>query len=221
MEDLNTAPFKMDSSASTSRLTIRLNEVSKKFGSVWIFKGISARFETGKKYAITGANGSGKSTLLKIIAGIITPNAGAIKLEMNGSDLDILQLYKEVSYCAPYLELPEELTLAELLVFHEGLRKLNISSAELIKLLQLDPDKEIRNYSSGMKQRLKLALAFYTEAKVLLLDEPTANLDEHWTNWYLQLMQKPMPEKLVIICSNLHAEYSFCDSVLNIDSFKK
>lgn len=199
---------------SQSNTLITLNGVSKKFGSNWIFKNVSSEFVAGKKYAITGANGSGKSTLLKILAGIITPNAGEVSFAFEDA-------YKHISFCSPYMELPEELTLNELFKFHENIRQLNISRQAFMDEVQLEGDKEIRNYSSGMKQRLKLAFAFFTESKVLLLDEPSATLDEHWNNWYLKTVQHVAADRLVIISSNIPAEYVFCDSVLDIGQFKK
>ena len=202
----------MNTGQSTPLIT--LNSVSKKFGSNWIFKNINAEFVAGKKYAVTGPNGSGKSTLLKVLAGIVTPNSGEVKFAFE-------DVFQHISFSAPYMDLPEELTLNELFVFHENIRRLNISRRAFMDEVQLEGDKEIRNYSSGMKQRLKLAFAFFTESKILLLDEPSATLDEHWNNWYLKTVQNVAPERLVIISSNIPAEYAFCDSVLDIGAFKK
>jgi ABC-2 type transport system ATP-binding protein len=193
---------------------IELKDVSKKFGKNWIFKNVTAEFEVGKKYAITGPNGSGKSTLLKILAGIITPNSGIIKFEFDDPS-------QHISFAAPYMDLPEELSFNELFMFHENIRGLSISRKEFMDRVQLDGDKEIRNYSSGMKQRLKLALAFYTESEILLLDEPSATLDEHWNSWYLKTVQRVSENRLVIISSNVSAEYAFCDTVIDIGDFKK
>jgi ABC-type multidrug transport system ATPase subunit len=197
-----------------STTLITLNNVSKKFGSIWIFKNVTAEFIAGKKYAITGANGSGKSTLLKVLAGIITPNAGEVKFAFE-------DVYQHISFSAPYMDLPEELTLNELFKFHENIRRLSISRQTFMDEVQLEGDKEIRNYSSGMKQRLKLAFALFTESKILLLDEPSATLDEHWNNWYLKTVQQVDSNRLVIISSNIPAEYAFCDTILDIGQFKK
>ena len=197
-----------------SNTLITLNNVSKKFGSNWIFRGVSAEFLAGRKYAITGANGSGKSTLLKVLAGIITPNAGEVRFAFE-------DVYQHISFSAPYMDLPEELTLHELFKFHQNIRRLSISQQAFMAEVQLEGDKEIRNYSSGMKQRLKLAFAFFTESKILLLDEPSATLDEHWNNWYLKTVQQVAPERLVIISSNIPAEYVFCDLTLDVGQFKK
>ena len=199
---------------------IQLSDVSKKFGSEWIFKGITTTFDSAKSYAITGPNGSGKSTLLKVIAGIVTPNRGETQWKIDHKIVTADTLYKYIAFCAPYLELPEELNLIELLKFHQRLRPLTISENDFISALQIEPTKEIRLYSSGMKQRLKLALTFYSESAILLLDEPTATLDETWAAWYLAEVKKQLQQKLVIICSNEKAEYDFCNEVINLQTFK-
>jgi ABC-type multidrug transport system ATPase subunit len=201
-------------------ITIRVKNISKKYGNNRVFRKLSYDFEQGKKYAISGPNGSGKSTLLKVIAGIITPDEGNVQFNLGEKTIIYDELYKQVTFCAPYMELPEELTLSELLKFHTRLRKLNIMPEQFRQELELESSKEIRNFSSGMKQRLKLALAFYTDSTVILLDEPTANLDKHWIGWYFETVQKISADKLLVVSSNIPEEYSFCDSVLDLNNYK-
>jgi len=198
-------------------MKIKLQEVSKKFGTQQILKNISKEFLSGKKYAITGANGSGKSTLLRILSGMLTPNTGNVIY--TEKDLEILpeDFFRHISYCAPYLDLPEELTLSELLFFHESLKPFHeITKEEITILLEIPADKEIRNLSSGMKQRVKFALAFFTQSKVLLLDEPTANFDDKWKAWYRTLLEKDTQNRITIICSNEKEEYDFVAEVFPI-----
>ncbi len=198
-------------------MKIKLHQVSKKFGTQQILKDVSAEFVSGKKYAITGPNGSGKSTLLRIVSGMLTPNAGSVSYSENELEFLPEDFFRHISYCAPYLDLPEELTLAELLFFHESLKPFyQFSKQEIIALLEINPDKEIRNLSSGMKQRVKLALAFFTQSKVLLLDEPTANFDDRWKAWYLSLVKNDLQNRIVIICSNEKEEYDFAEEMLAI-----
>lgn len=201
-------------------INIQLNNVSKKFGKSWIFKDVHMDLHSGKSYAITGANGSGKSTLMKVIAGILTPNNGELKCTLGGKQATTEELYKHITYCAPYQELPDEMTLVELLNFHQQLRSLSMPAKQIVEILSIEPDKEIRNYSSGMKQRVKLALAFYTETAAMFLDEPTNTLDEHWANWYFTEVQHCAKNKLLVICSNHQPEYSFCNEVLSIAQYK-
>lgn len=204
----------------SNTISIQLNKVSKKFGRSWIFKDISMDLHSGKSYAITGANGSGKSTLLKVVAGILTPNQGEVKCVLAGKAIAPEEMYKHITYCAPYQELPDEMTLIELLHFHKQLRKLTIPAKQIIDMLGIEPDKEIRNYSSGMKQRVKLALALYTDTAAIFLDEPTNTLDEHWANWYFNEVQQVAKDKLLVISSNHQPEYSFCDEVVSIAAYK-
>jgi ABC-type multidrug transport system ATPase subunit len=193
-------------------MKIELDKVSKKFGKQWIFRNISAVFGSGASYAIIGANGSGKSTLLKIVSGIVSPNEGKVSYTLDGKDIPVDEIFRQLSYSAPYLDLPEELSIAEIIAFHQSMKPLKgITAAELLKMLEIPADKEIRDCSSGMKQRVKFALAFYTESKILLLDEPTANMDHRWRDWTLDLVKSDKQERITIICSNEPIEYDFAE----------
>ena len=197
-------------------MKIELDKVSKKFGSQWIFRNISANFDSNKPYAIIGANGSGKSTLLKIISGIVTPNEGSISYN-DSQTIPVEEIYTQLSYSAPYLDLPEELTIAEIINFHQGMKSFKgITASELLKVLDIPADKQIRDLSSGMKQRVKFALAYYTDSKILLLDEPTANMDHHWRDWTLELIKSDKQERITIICSNEPVEYEFAEVKVNL-----
>ena len=198
-------------------MKIELDKVSKKFGKQWIFRNISAVFESGASYAIIGANGSGKSTLLKIVSGIVSPNEGKVSYSLDGKDIPADEIFRQLSYSAPYLDLPEELSIAEIIAFHQSMKPLKgITAAELLKMLEIPADKEIRDCSSGMKQRVKFALAFYTESKILLLDEPTANMDHRWRDWTLDLVKSDKQKRITIICSNEPIEYEFAEVKVNL-----
>ncbi|MCW3125447.1 MAG: transporter ATP-binding protein [Bacteroidetes bacterium] len=198
-------------------MKIDLDKVSKKYGSQWIFRGVSASFESGGIYAITGANGSGKSTLLKIVSGIITPNEGKVTYAANSAAIPVEDIYKYLSYSAPYLDLPEELTIAEMIAFHAGMKSLHgITATELLKVIDIPAGKEIRDCSSGMKQRVKFALAYYTQSDILLLDEPTANMDHHWRDWTLSLVRADAQKRIIIICSNEEYEYDFAQVLVSL-----
>jgi len=193
-------------------MKIELDKVSKKFGQQWIYRNISATFDSNKPYAITGPNGSGKSTLLKIISGILTPNEGKISYSHGASAIPVEEIYTHISYSAPYLDLPDELTIAEIISFHGGIKPFKgISPSELLKVIDIPATKEIRDCSSGMKQRVKFALAYYTDSRLLLLDEPTANMDHHWRDWTLSLVRTDPQDRITIICSNEEYEYDFAE----------
>jgi len=129
-------------------------------------------------------------------------------------------LFNQLSIAAPYLELVEEFTLSEQIDFHLKFKTFaaNTTKDQLIQLLQLEKskDKEIRFFSSGMKQRVKLGLALYSDTPILLLDEPTTNLDTQGCEWYQKEIKKNLKGRLVIICSNQRNEYDFCDEVIKL-----
>jgi ABC-type multidrug transport system ATPase subunit len=132
------------------------------------------------------------------------------------------KLYKSISIAAPYLELIEEMTANEFLTFHTQFKSFSISIEEGLQIVSLQKaaNKQIRYYSSGMKQRLKLAQAFFCSSPILLLDEPTTNLDADGIALYHQLIHNYTSNKLVIISSNDKQEYDFCEEVIEIGQYK-
>jgi ABC-type multidrug transport system ATPase subunit len=205
-------------------MKISLSDIGKRFNREWIFRHISFEFESGNHIVITGANGSGKSTLLQLIAGAITPNEGVIKFESDNKLIADENHYQYLSIAAPYLELPGEMTLTEFLTFHKKFKPLiqNLSVEEVIDVLALkkSADKQIRYFSSGMMQRVKLAQAIFSDTKVVLLDEPGTNLDEQGMGLYLSLITNYCKERLVIVSSNDPKEYSFCTGNLPVTRYK-
>jgi len=203
-------------------MDIRLINTGKRFNREWIFRGIDYHFKQGNSYAITGANGSGKSTLLQVIAGALMHSEGSIDFTENNKTVDAAIAYKNISITAPYLELIEEMTALEFLSFHTSFKKLIIPVDEILQEVNLQSatNKQIRYYSSGMKQRLKLAQAFYSDTSVLLLDEPTTNLDEAGIKLYKTLISKYTTNRLVIVCSNDKNEYEFCREVIKVEDYK-
>jgi ABC-type multidrug transport system ATPase subunit len=204
------------------KMQITLNNVGKRFNREWIFRHCSYEFVSGKSYAITGSNGSGKSTLLQVIAGSLTHNEGTIEFNNEQRITNNEQLYSHVSIAAPYLELVEEMSAREMLEFHAQFKRLVLPIAEALQIVGLEKatDKQIRYYSSGMKQRLKLAQAFFSNTPVLLLDEPTTNLDADGIALYHQLIDNYTSGKLVIVSSNDTQEYDFCGEVIKIGEYK-
>lgn len=200
-------------------MRVVLSHVGKRFNRDWIFREFSCELQSGQGYAVLGGNGSGKSTLLQLLAGYGTPSEGQIDFGMERA-----KAYRQVAMAAPYTELLEEYTLAESIAFHRKLQPLLIDSdtgvMEKLGLAHV-PDKELRYYSSGMKQRAKLGLAIVSDCPVLLLDEPTSNLDAKAVAWYNDLLQAYAKDKLVVICSNQgDDEHGFCGTKINIEDYK-
>lgn len=133
------------------------------------------------------------------------------------------QFFSHISLAAPYMELPEEFTLTEMLRFHGKFRKSRFSIPDLLAMLELEreKDKEIKDFSSGMKQRLKIGLALFFDSEIVLLDEPATNLDTKATTWYRNMVQEHAPDRTLIISSNQECEYDFCQEVLNIEDYKR
>ena len=199
---------------------ITLKEAGKRFNKDWIFKNLSYTFTTGEHYALIGNNGSGKSTLLQTISGYATLSKGSI----DWGAFDANTIFQQISIAAPYLEVVEEFTTKEQFEFHEIFKPLrkDLSIAEMIEMIGLKDatDKQIRYYSSGMKQRLKLALAIFSETPILLLDEPCSNLDKEGYALYQNLIQQYAMHKLIIVGSNDPQEYQYCKKQINLHDFK-
>lgn len=203
-------------------MQINLANTGKRYNREWIFRHFDHEFIAGERYAITGANGSGKSTLLQVIAGSLSHNEGTLQMTVNSRQIAEESCHQYISIAAPYLELIEEMTAKEFLSFHNLFKPLVISTNEILAVTGLTKaaDKQIRYYSSGMKQRLKLAQAFFCSTPVILLDEPTTNLDAEGIALYRQLILTYTGEKLVIISSNDKQEYDFCTDVIEIGKYK-
>ena len=203
---------------------IQLEQTGKKYNREWIFRGLSYTFTAGKKYAITGPNGSGKSTLLQTIAGSTVLSEGSIQYSTAGQIVAPENAFKNISICAPYLTLIEEMTALEFLAFHESFKSFmpGITPSAILEIIDLTSaaNKQIRYFSSGMKQRIKLAQAIFSEVPVLFLDEPCTNLDETGYALYQSLIQNYASHKLIIVCSNDKAEYHFCEEVIDIKKYK-
>jgi len=207
-------------------LEITLKDIGRRYNSEWIFRHINYCFESGKSYAVLGQNGSGKSTFLKVLSGSLSPSQGELIYTNKELNIGIDQVYQQLSIAAPYMELIEEFTLRELLDFHFQFKSYlpGFDKESVVNLLGLENalDKEIKHFSSGMRQRVKLVLACCSDSPLVLLDEPTSNLDSAGEEWYLNLIDlTKLDFRLFIICSNQKKEYEFCDETISIADFKK
>lgn len=205
-------------------MKIELVQAGKRFNREWIFRNASLSFQEGTAYAITGHNGSGKSTLLQCICGAIQLSEGKLQADINGQSIKPDEIFAYSAICAPYLELIEEMTLTEFLDFHGKFKPYRESFRipDIISLLGLQAaaEKQIRYYSSGMKQRVKLAQAIFSNASLLLLDEPCTNLDQQGIDLYHHLISLHKKNRIVIVCSNDPVEYDFCSEILRMQYLK-
>lgn len=205
-------------------MKICLSDAGKRYNRDWIFRNLHFTFQDAATYALTGPNGSGKSTLLQLLSGSIAPSNGKITWMHNSQEWNAENVYTQVVVVAPYLELIEEMTAMEFLAFHNGFKPLNsgTSTRQIVDIIGLKKaaDKQIRYYSSGMKQRLKLAQAIFSQAPLLLLDEPCTNLDADGIALYHHLIEQYCTGKTIIVSSNDQQEYLFCTHRLSILDYK-
>jgi ABC-type multidrug transport system ATPase subunit len=205
-------------------MKISLENIGKRYRNHWIFRGISASFETGKRYALLGSNGSGKSTLLRIVAGMQQPSKGNLYYHDSSSTvIKPEKLYQLVAYCAPGMDLVEEFSLEEILRFHFSFKKIRpgVDVPQILSLMGLQQarDKMLHECSSGMKQRVKLAQAFFADTPVLLLDEPCSNLDAAGVEMYAAWLKSYSDNRIVVIASNDEREYPHAHQMLHVPDY--
>lgn len=198
---------------------IELNGIGKKFGDQWIFKDLDLVFESGCRSSITGPNGSGKSTLLKIISGYAMASSGTIEYASANVKVERERIFKSISMVAPYLDLYPDLSASETIDLQSSFKPLmsGITPLSMLNAFNIGQaeNKAVKDLSSGMKQRLKLALALFSDTDLLLLDEPTSNLDEAGVLIYQELMGKVEAERSVIVCTNeVNRDAAFCTNAL-------
>lgn len=207
-------------------MEIRLHELGKRFGNDWIFRNAETLIRPGEQVSVVGPNGSGKSTFLQTIAGAQLPTEGRVVWFDGGMEIDTEQVYGYLSFAAPYLEFPEELTLKEIVEFHFSFKKPvdGLSTTELLAIsgLAAASGKPIKTFSSGMKQRVRLLLALCSDVPLLILDEPCSNLDKPSVLWYQDVYGRFAGNRTVLIGSNqVEEEYFNCTRSLEILSWKK
>ncbi len=207
-------------------MKISLKSAGKKYYREWIFRRVDLDFPTGQKSVILGPNGSGKSTLLQVIAGAILPNEGIIEYNHGTVKVSADEIYNYVSFASPYLELIEEFTLMEIIRFHFKF-KIPVNQFSEQQVLEATglvekSDTIFKYFSSGMKQRVKLALAILSDTPLLLLDEPCSNLDSKGIDWYNGMIKSYSDKRTVIVASNHNEyEYFFCDKRIEMTDLKK
>lgn len=205
-------------------MKITLEHISKRFQRYWIFKDINYSFTSPEAYALLGPNGCGKSTLLRIIAGMQSPSLGTVVYSNDDALIPVNDIFNKISFSAPGMEIVEELTLREFFDFHFSFKRplpgLTIDKIIALCDLKNAVHKTIGDYSSGMKQRVKLAQAIFADTPVLLLDEPCTNLDQQGVEQYRGWMEEYGKNRLVIVASNDPREYFFCKERIVIEDYK-
>ncbi len=202
-----------------------LKNVRKNFGPLLVFDSISFELGIGDSLAITGKNGSGKSTLVKIIAGLLSQTSGEVIYHLNGKRIDKLDWFKYVGFVAPYLQIYDEFTgyeNLEILAKLRGMKNYKTRVYDVLNRVNLFSRKDdlVRGYSSGMKQRLKYALALLHEPPLLILDEPTSNLDPEGVEMVWAIAEEQKRKGVLIIATNEPNELKMCEKIINLDELK-
>ncbi len=201
---------------------INFENLSKRYGFQWIIRSLSAEFTNDAIHGITGNNGSGKSTLIKILSGYLSPTTGTILYTIDDKRIPLEKIFRHVSLAAPYTDLINEYTLEEMVAFHTKFKpfstNITFKAFEDIIRLKVQKNKPLNHYSSGMKQKIQLALAVLSDTPILLLDEPTSFLDADARQWFQELLIENRRNRLVIIASNDSFDLQCCDTFLNMKS---
>ncbi len=206
-------------------MRITLNNVAKQFAREKVFSGVDHVFERGSRTALLGPNGSGKSTLLQVVAGALVPTAGTVEHVLADRQVEQERVYRLVSIAAPYLDLYDDLPLREALETHARFKpfRTGIDPQAVAETAYLEAhwDKPVSHFSSGMRQRLKLAMAILSDTPLLLLDEPATNLDAEGIAWFRELLLKHLEGRTLLVASNRQAEETFaCTASVEISRWK-
>ena len=197
---------------------ISVNNVSKRYGYQWIIRNLNVDFQNNQIFGISGNNGSGKSTLIKMLSGYLSPSQGSISYIHNNTLLTRQEIFKHLTLAAPYTDLINEYTLKEMFAFHCKFKPIandiDFKTFESIIELPGQSSKTLLHFSSGMKQKIQIALAVLSDTPFLLLDEPTSYLDKIAKNWFANLIQENRHNKLVLLASNDGFDIELCDKVL-------
>lgn len=198
-------------------LRIEAKNLGKEYNYLWIFRHLTFSINTPGVYGIKGPNGSGKSTLLRLLSGFVSPSEGKCSWIKNGNEIPYEHIYKNFAVAAPYIELPEELSLDELVKFQSKFKPFSLDTEEIIRNsgLATASKRLLNTYSSGMKQRVKLLLAIMSNTPVLILDEPITNLDDTAIDWFRNLLNQHKDNRITIIASNDDRDFEGAEMLVN------
>lgn len=205
--------------------SIKAESLSKTFGRRLIFSGLDFKFDKNGIYGISGPNGSGKSTLVKIIAGLLSPTKGKVRHILDGKDIPMEKMHNHIGFVSPYLVLYEEFTAWENLDLFAKIRNVQFDRKKIDYLLQVfllleRKDDLVKTYSSGMKQRMKFIFAMMHSPKLLILDEPTSNLDDEGKASVYRIIREQGGNSIVLIASNERSDLELCSEKIVIQNYK-
>jgi ABC-type multidrug transport system ATPase subunit len=203
-------------------MQVNFKDAQRSFGAQMVFDKLNHRFLESSRTAVLGGNGSGKSTLLKCLYGALSLSQGDIQYLLEGKNLSAAEAVSRISFSGPYFELIEELGAREFLETYQRFRNLSLAPDEILRqsYLEKSASKKIKQFSSGMKQRLRLSLAIFSVSDLVILDEPTANLDPKGIDWYQETLQENLGKRSLVIGSNFSKDETFyCQDELKVADF--
>jgi ABC-2 type transport system ATP-binding protein len=198
-----------------------VHDVSKRFGAVTAVDGVSFRVGPGEVVGLLGPNGAGKTTTLHMVLGLVTPDAGEVRLFGEPLAADRPALLGRLNFAAGYIHLPGQLTVEEnLRVFAHlyGVRDVPGRVAALLDELELGElrRRQVRLLSSGQQTRVQLAKALVNQPELLVLDEPTASLDPDIGDRVRALLLRVVRDSgraMLITSHNMREIERMCDRV--------
>lgn len=206
-------------------MEIVLSDVGKQFQKNWIFRHFSYHFKPTEIVGVRGENGSGKSTLLSVISSIRLPSEGSVVYKNESGEFSFEKARLKIGIASPSIEFIPNETVESLIQFHFQFRDYFTveNQNDFLELCWLDKSKSllVKELSSGMLQRLKLALAFFSNNEFILLDEPTSNLDQRGIDFVQYLIENHLKGRSLVIASNEERDFHFCQKELNIQDYKQ
>jgi len=199
-----------------------INKLSLQINDRMLFNEVSFLVNPTDKLGLVGSNGAGKSTLLKCLYGALSLSHGAVTYHLADKELNAQEAVNKISFSGPYFELIEELEALEFLETYQRFRRLLINPADILNYAYLEQSsqKKIKQFSSGMKQRLRLSLALFSASELVILDEPTANLDPQGIEWYKELLVSQLGKRSLVVGSNFSEDEIFlCQDKLKVSDF--
>lgn len=197
-----------------------LSNIGKRFNGRWLFRHVDISWKRGDRVAIIGANGSGKSSLTSLIAGYLTATEGEVVIKNNGLVVAEQEYWRYISWTSPALLIPEQLSYLELFLQVEKLRGFHtdwsVEKMERLMGLEKYRNQPLKSFSSGMRQRVKLILTFAIHADILILDEPTAHLDENGVEWFSNLIKNAKHDFIFVASNSNNDETFFCNQMLDV-----
>ena len=212
-------------SSKENRVYMKLivENIGMKFGEKRIFQNINFELSPGKSAAIVGPNGSGKTTLVRIISGLLRPTIGKVKYIEDNEHIAVQNFHKDLGLVGPYLQLYEELTAKENLTFFAKIKRISHPEEKIKSLMERmnltgREDDQVKTYSSGMRQRLKYIFALLGDPKILILDEPTSNLDSDGIDRVYTIMNEQKEKNILLIATNDQSDLKYGDFQVEVTS---